>query len=186
MFKAIPKKLILLTLIVVVVFSSFVFTSCKARLVYEDGVFYCAANKITYEEVDFQYLPVAVSTEKFGELNENGTKTDIFSIENASSDKWLATSDGRLFCAVGEKIPTLDELEVNKIFICREGSGMTISLAEITSAESIKTILDSIGGLVTVEYPEKGEATDLLTLRCSSSLYPWLYYNISYILKSKK
>ena len=175
------RKITSLAIAAIVLLCSISLVSCKTKLVYNDGSFYCAKNRVTYKEVDFQYTPVSINTEKYGELDENGKKTDIFSIENASPEKWLATADGRLFCAEEEDIPTLDEMSVNKILICREGNGLTVSLAEITSVESIKKVLTSMSGGVTVEYPEKGEAAELLTLSFSSSDHPWLYYNVSYI-----
>ena len=82
-------------------------SSCKTKLVFDNGSFYCSKNNVTYVEVDFQYLPVSIGTEKYGELVENNVKTDIFTVENASPEKWLATADGRLFCAAGEKFPHL-------------------------------------------------------------------------------
>ena len=181
MCRIVTKKIVLLAVVVAIMACSVFSVSCKTQLKYENGIFYCSKTKVTYKELDFQYLPVSISKEKYGELNENGTVTDIFSIENISPEKWLATADGRVFCALGEKVPTLDEMAVNKILICKEGTELTISIAEITSPESISTIVGSLAGNVKVDYPERGEAAELMTLRFSSSEYPWLYYNVSYV-----
>ena len=69
----------------------------------------------------------------------------------------------------------------NKILICKEGAELSISIAEITSSESIGKVLESISKGPAVEYPEKGEASELLTLRFSSAEFPWLYYSVSYV-----
>lgn len=175
------KGIISTLLLLSIVLGTLTMSSCGARLVYKDGSFYCSKNKVTYEEVDYKYAPVSLSKEKFADLVENGNKTELFSLENVDPDKWLATSDGRLFCARDEKVPSLEEMGVESVLICREGTNMTISLAEITNPDSVSVVLENIMNSKELEYPVVGEASEMLTLRMTSEKYPWLYYSLSYI-----
>ena len=181
MVKKISNRFFSLSLAVVVLIGALSFVSCNNKLVYEDGKFYCARTKVTYVEADFQYYPVSISAEKYGTLKENGEKTDLFSIENVAPEKWLATADGRLFCAEGEFVPTLAEFSADKILVCKEGTSLTMSVAELSSPQDVLAVLESLSNGVPVEYPTTGEAAEFLSIRFSSQLYPWLYYSTSYV-----
>lgn len=175
------KKILALLLAFSMLLGTMLLCSCGAKLVLRDGDFYCSKNRVTYVEVDYKYSPVSISKEKFADLEELGKKTELFSLENVDSNKWLATADGRLFCAKGQSVPTLDDMDIDKVLICRDGENMSVSLAEITDETSILTVLENISSGSELEYPVVGEATELLSLRLSSEKYPWLYYNLSYV-----
>ncbi len=179
--KIMLKKALSLLLTAVMLLSLLSLASCGTKLVYRDGAFYCSKNKVTYKEVNYQYLPVSISKEVYAELNENGTKTDLFTLENVPPEKWLTTKDGRLFCAEDVKVPTLSEMEIDSVLICNEGSNITVSLAEIKSEESVNIVLGNIINGSELEYPVVGEADEILVLRMASKKYPWLYYSVSYV-----
>ena len=175
------KKILALLLAFSMLLGIMLLCSCSAKLVLKDGNFYCSKNKVTYIEVDYKYSPVSLSKEKYADLEELGKKTELFSLENVDPNKWLATADGRLFCAEGESVPALEDMDINKVLICRDGENMSVSLAEITNEISIATVLENISSGSELEYPVIGEAAELLSLRMSSEKYPWLYYSLSYV-----
>jgi len=175
------KKTIAILLVLSMLSAVISLSSCKTKLVYEEGYFYCSKNKVTYKEVSYQYLPVSISTEVYAELNEMNTKSELFALEGVEPEKWLATADGRLFCAADISVPSLEQMEVDSIFICKEGTNMSVALASITSDESVSIVLGNMLNGFELKYPLAEEAEELLSLRFASSKYPWLYYTVSYM-----
>ena len=185
MNKKITTKIVSLSLAVVLLICSMSLVSCKNKLVYEDGKYYCARTNVTYVEADFQFSPVSVNTEKYATLKENGNKIDVYAIEDVAPERWLATADGRLFCAEDEFVPTLKEFSPNRILVCKEGdkvaNGIVMAIAEFSNQESISAVLKTLSNGIDVEYPTKGEATEILSLRFCSEQYSWIYYCITYV-----
>lgn len=178
----IHSKRFISLLVAVIILCSFLFaTSCQTALVPDNGLFYCSKNKVTYKELDVQYSPVAISTEKYADLDENGVKTALFKVENIAPEKCLATEDGRMFTAVNEDVPSLTEMSVDRILVCKEGSNMTVTLSEISKEGDVNSILAQINDGNRLDYPTVGHAKEIYSLSMASSKFPWMYYNVSYI-----
>ncbi len=173
------KKLIAFVLCATMLIASLTLISCNKTLEYKDGYYYCSKNGVSYQLVSFEYYPVAIGKE-YATLKDGLTETKLYEIQNAAPERWLATENGELFCAAGEKIPTLDEMNPDGIMICYE-SVATISLASITDAEDVDYVLNNFKNGDQVEYPVGDDKESFLKLRISSDKYPWLYYNLSYV-----
>lgn len=173
------KKIISLVLCLAMVLTALTFTSCGKSLEYKDGYYYCPQNGVSYQVVSFEYEPVAIGKE-YATLEEGLSVIKLYEIQNADPEKWLASDDGTLFCAADEKIPTMEEMEVDNILVCYE-SVATISLARITDADDIAAIIDNFSNGDVVEYPIGDEQEDFLKIKMSSAKYPWLYYSLAYV-----
>ena len=176
------KKAVSILMAAVTVFCSLSFLSCGNKLKPdENGYYYCSKNGVTYKLVSYEYTPIALKDEKYATLEDGDNKQDLYPIMNAEPEKWLATSDGTLFCAVDEQVPELEQMEIDNILICREGTNAVISLAEIKNADAVATVLENIKSGSEIEYPAMSETEEYLSLRMSSEKYPWLYYSIIYV-----
>ena len=173
------KKIFAIFLLIAILIASLSFVSCGKTLKYKDGYYYCSQNGVTYQMVSFEYVPVAIGAE-YATLTDGLIDNKLYEIKGASPEKWLATADGNLFCAKGEKIPTLDEMEINSIVICYEQEAV-ISLATIKDAAEVDTVIDIFKNGNEIEYPIGNESSEFLKLRMTSEKYPWLYYNLTYV-----
>ena len=173
------KKIIALILFATSVFALFTFVSCGKNLEYKDGYYYCAQNGVSYQMLSFEYEPVAIGKE-YATLEEGLSVIKLYEIQGAEPEKWLASDDGTLFCAEGEKIPEMDELDVDNILVCYE-SVATISIARITDPFDIAAVLDNFNNGDRVEYPVGDEYENFYKIKMSSAKYPWLYYSLAYV-----
>lgn len=173
------KKTLAIFLLIVILIASLSFVSCGKTLKYKDGYYYCSQNGITYQMVSFEYVPVTIGAE-YATLTDGLIDNKLYEIKGVSPEKWLTTADGNLFCAQGEKIPTLDEMEISSILVCYEQEAV-ISLATIKDANEVGAILDIFKNGDSVEYPIGNETSEFLKLRMASEKYPWLYYNLTYV-----
>ena len=172
------KRIFSLFLLAAILLTSFSLASCGNKLKFKDGYYYCEQNGVSYQFVSFEYVPVAIGQE-FAIMKDGQIEYKFHEIQGATSDKWITTSDGNLFCAVGEKIPTLGEMDVSGILVCYEQTNV-ISLATIRNESEITSIKNDFISGDTVKFPN-AEVDQHLKLRFSSEEYPWLYYCLSYV-----
>lgn len=174
------KKSLISLAVAVVMILSLCLSSCGAKLVYKDGVYYCAKNGVTYNTVDLQYSAVTMKNDRYAVLKDGNSK-DLFALEGVAPEKWLVAENGDLFCAAGEKVPTLEEMKIDTIIICAAGNAGILALSQIQNADNVKKIMDAYLGDQTLTYPDTNEVSESLILRLGSSDYSWLYYNLSYV-----
>lgn len=175
------KKTLVLIICLATILTSFSFVSCGKTLKYKDGNYYCSQNGVTYKEVSFEYFPVAIG-EKYAKLNNmlETEEIELFEIQGADPEKWLSTENGTLYCAIDEKIPTMNEMGVDRIVLCYEGA-VVMALATITDKADVAYILDSFNSGNALERPIGNESESVYRLRMTSADYSWLYYNLSYL-----
>ena len=172
------KKIILLALAVVMT-ASFCLSSCSARLEYKDGVYYCEKNGATYKTIDLHFYPATIG-EKFAVL-KGSDNMELFEIHGMPTDKWLTTENGDVFCAVDIEEPTLETMQVDKIYICLSGNNGVMALTQISKAEDVNYVMNAYLFGMSLEYPDTHEVSESYVLRLASSKYSWLYYNLSYV-----
>ena len=173
------KKIFISLALVTVIVLSFCLSSCGAKLVYKDGAYYCAKNGVRYQSVDLRYFSVTVG-EKYAVIKDmNGL--ELYEMKDIAPEKWLTTKDGDLFCAEGEKIPTLSEMGVDKVTICAVGNAATLALADIGNKANVDYVLDAYLDGMSLTYPDTYEVSESLMLRFWAEEYAWLYYNLSYV-----
>ncbi len=172
------KTLISLALAAIIVLSACL-SSCGAKLVYKDGAYYCAKNGVRYQSVDLRYYSVTIG-EKYATIKEMNN-LELYEMKGIAPEKWLTTKDGDLFCAEGEKIPTLAEMGIDTVTICAVGNVATLALAEISNKENVAYVLNSYLSGMELVYPDTYEISESLMLRFWAEEYAWLYYNLSYV-----
>lgn len=173
------RKILISLALVTALLLSFCLSSCGAKLEYKDGVYYCAKNGVSYEAVDLRYYSVTIG-DKYATLKD-AVEEDLFEMKGIDPERWLTTESGDLFCAVGEKVPTLSEMGVDTVTICAVGNAATLALAEISNKDVVGYILDTYLNGPTLTYPDTTELSESLMLRFWAEEYAWLYYNLSYV-----
>lgn len=173
------KKILISLALAAIMVLSLSLSSCGAKLVYKDGAYYCAKNGVRYQSVDLRYFSVTVG-EKYAVIKDMD-KLELYEMKGVSPERWLTTKDGDLFCAEGEKIPTLAEMGVDTITICAVGDAAALALADIKNKENVSYILDSYLNGMELSYPDTYELSESLMLRFWAEEYSWLYYNLSYV-----
>ena len=158
-------------------------SSCKkADFSIKGDFYYCSKNHVSYKAVSFEYSPVAIKTRQaFGRVKDEKIEKSFYEIQYVSADRWISTEAGDLFCAEGENVPTLTEMEANYVLICREGASAVISIADIRNPNVIRAIVNDYETGTGITYPLGNEVAENLKLRLASEKYPWLYYNLSYV-----
>jgi hypothetical protein len=175
------KKILALIICFATILTSLSFVSCGKTLHYKDGNYYCSQNGVTYKEVSFEYFPVAIG-EKYAKLKDTqtGKEIELFEIQGADPEKWLSTENGTLYCAIDEKIPTMNEMKVDRIVLCYEGV-VVMALATITDEVDVAYILGRFNNGNVLERPLGNESESVYRLRMTSDDYSWIYYNLSYM-----
>lgn len=172
------KKLILLVLVMAITLS-LCLSSCSARLEYKEGLYYCDKNGVVYKSVDLHFSPVTIG-EKYAVLDDI-MKMDLFELHGVSPEKWLTSENGDLFCSADEKVPTLNEMDVDTVFICLVGDKAVMALSQVNKKEHVDYVMDAYLNGMTLQYPDTFEISETLLLRLASKKYNWLYYNLSYV-----
>ena len=172
------KRLFSVLLLVATLLSAFNFAACGNKMTIKDGYYYCSKNEVTYQMTPFVYVPVAIGKE-YATFKNGDLEYTFHEIKGASPEKWLSTEDGSLFCAVGEKMPSLVEMDSNGILICYEQTNV-VALGTIREANEIDSIINSFENGDTVKFHD-GEVDQFYKLRFMSGKYPWLYYSLSYV-----
>ncbi len=172
------KRIFSFFLLMAILLTSISLFSCGKKLKIKDGYYYCEQNDVTYQMVDFEYVPVAIGKE-YATFKDINIEYKLYEIQGAAPEKWLSTADGNLFCAVGEKIPTVSEMNVDGILVCYEQTHV-VALATIRNSAEISSILDDFANGDVVKFPD-AEIDQSLKLRFTSAEYPWLYYSLTYV-----
>lgn len=173
------KKSLISIAVAVIMVLTLCLSSCGARLVFRDDGYYCSKNGVTYKIIDLQFQPVAIG-EKYATL-DNIAEDELYEIYGVSPERWLTTKYGDLFCAVDEKIPTFEEINSDKILICKAGDSSIVSLVEINKESSVDYVVNEYINGNTLNYPDTYDISESLMLRFASEEYSWLYYCLSYV-----
>ena len=172
------KKIISVFLLVAMMLTAFNLAACGNSMKIKDGNYYCSQNGVTYQMTPFEYVPVAIGKE-YATFKGNGMEYKFHEIQGATPEKWLSTADGNLFCALGEKLPSLTEMESNGIMVCYEQTKV-IALTTIRNAKEINSVINDFEKGNAVKFPD-AETEQHYKLRFMSEKYPWLYYSLNYV-----
>lgn len=160
-----------------------ILSSCSASLVslkYEDGVMYNKSQKLEYYAAPTNYEPVSV-----GEEYAYYQKSDmvLYEITGLDPKEWLtqayAGSATTIFYSTDITLPTLEELEPNKLYIC-SNEEITYSVATVEDKEIIDKLIDLF---MNGEYEEWPLVNSIVTYELkfySEEKYPHIYYNLTY------
>ena len=155
-------------------------TSCSqlVRITYKDGKYIDSTHNIQYENASVSYEPVSEGTE-YARYN----KTVLYTIPGAEPTEWLAEKYegiGSVFYSDDAVLPALSEFEAVKILIFVSGFN-SLAVASINDADVIAELTDIIAN---GEQTEAKNTDDSYSLKIASDKYPFLYYNLVYIISS--
>lgn len=100
----------------------------------------------------------------------------ISEIEGVDPRNYLTADDGIVLYAEGQKMPTLDEMNVTEVLICAEDV-YSVSLASMSDKADIAALIKSWENGEEVEY-QALTPSKKYTVKFLSEDYPWLYYNL--------
>lgn len=145
-----------------------------------DGKFTDTETKITYLSAPENYEPVSYTQSAYGKLDRHY----VYPITGKSTDEWLMVNFfGMLRVLYNEKIslPSLENFSPDRIQVCKDGASGIVRLADIQNQDEVSHIIDAVLNDKTSEEPNS-PGTVVYTMRISSQEYPWLYYNVKYIV----
>ncbi len=163
--------------------ATLLFSSCSGTLMtlkYEDGQMVNKRLKLAYTPAPTNYEPVSV-----GEEYAYYEKSDMILYEIAGLDpkEWLtqayAGSATTIFYADSVTLPTLDELNPNKIFVT-ESESVTVGIATVNDQAVIDNVIDLFQNGEYAEWPLIGAYTTYELKFYSEENYPHIYYNLTY------
>ena len=139
-----------------------------------DGKYVDKNSGITYNEAPFCYEPIAVGEKAYGRLGE----INFYEIEGVSPEKWL-TSNGVVFYADGESVPSLSDMNISYATV-----DIDVNLNfSITDAEVLDALVNAYVNGEAVSRPSPA-------LPASNYLINWMvkladenlgiYYSLSY------
>lgn len=168
------------TLLPLLFITAVLLTSCSQliRITYKDGKYIDSVNNIQYENASVSYEPVSEGTE-YARYN----KTVLYTIPGAEPTEWLAEKYegiGSVFYSEDTVLPALSEFEASGIQIFVSGFN-NLAVASIDDAEVIAELTDI---LANGEQTEAKNTDDSYSLKIASDKYPFLYYNLVYIISS--
>lgn len=154
-------------------------SACGAKLeetnqgVKDDG------NGITYNHASVVYEPVEVG-KKYGKLKvADKMSLELYCIEGLEPEEWLATEDMNVLYAEGVSLPTLSEMQPRAVQICANDTSLHV-LRRVSDTQTVDALVTAWEQGTSLPYPS---STPIRTykLRFESTLYPALYYCVTYV-----
>ncbi len=133
---------------------------------------------ISYTNAPSVYEPMALSKE-YARWKSPGGRVVFYEIEGMDPSLWLAEEGKTVFYSTEVTLPTLSQMEPNRILICVEET-LTVAIAEITEPEEISALIDIWENGEAVPYPgTTPKAT--YRIKFQSELYPGLLFSLIYV-----
>lgn len=159
--------------------SSLLLTACGKTLKETSHGVTDKSGSLTYHHASVVYEPVEVGS-KHGKLQVNDKMTlELYEIKGLSPDEWLATEDMNVLYADGVHLPTLAEMQPTALQICSEAASLHV-LRRLSDAALVNAVTDAWVHGTSLPYPGLTPQRTY-KLRLESSLYPSLYYCVTYI-----
>ena len=151
----------------------------------KDGSFTNTKTGVTYLPAPNCYEAIsilkdrAVARIKYDEMDD----VTLYEIEFSTPEKLIASLEGEIFYAKESQLPTVWEMQPEKVYIGQVGAALDFVVAMIESADDIDALLEIYRDAV--PFPEKEMLDDTLTrsrydLRFYSQHHPAFYYRITY------
>ena len=132
---------------------------------------------IEYNVAPMCYEPVSLGKE-FARSDRQDYEITYYQMGELSTDEWLCDGEYNVYYADGVKLPTFEEMSINRILVCQEDEAL-ISIKDITDEELVLAVIDAYKNGEATEYI--GLKADIaLKLKFRSAIYPYLQYSLSY------
>ena len=135
-------------------------------------VYVMKSSGIEYNYASASYEPVTY-LDKYAKFGSNW----MYNLLDTDPEKWLYSDIGLMFYAKGEKLPTLSEMDPDKMFICTED----VCIGTVSRGETLDRLIKYISEGEAVVRPESDEMLYSYTCRFASKEYSWLYYSVTFI-----
>jgi hypothetical protein len=153
-------------------------TSCSDGRVSSDGdLLIDKQTNITYRVAPSCYEPVALGKEH-SRSNKQGYEKIYYLLGELSGNEWLTDSEYNVYRALGVKLPTLEEMNCQRMLVCEEGDTL-VSINDVTDAQSVKALINAYLNGERAEYIGL-KADSVLKLKLRSALYPYIQYSLTY------
>ncbi len=137
---------------------------------------------IEYSFVSSNYLPRAVSDEKYAVFVQNKVKVNYFTVEGLSPDEWLYSELGELiYSGDAGALPDISGFHAESVIVAYN-TDLNFTLAEINTLDETEKIVEKFvnGEPAHPTYYDH----DTYKLLFSSPDYPYLYYQLWLIVTS--
>ena len=158
-------------------------SSCSGTLVnlkYEGGQMINKRLGLAYTPAPTNYEPVSVG-EAYGYYEKSDMT--LYEIKGLDPKEWLtqayAGSATTIFYSDDSTLPTLSELEPNKIYVT-EGESVTVSINTVDDQTVINKVIDLFENGTYTEWPLVDAYKTYELKFYSEEKYPHIYYNLTY------
>ena len=116
---------------------------------------------------------------KLGKLVVGEHSLELYKLPNMDPDKWVATEDKNILYAEGTTLPSLSEMNPEKLVIYLDATTEQ-KLKTISDAETLSVMIADYEKGESVLYPSKTPSVTY-RVRFTSEAYPGLYYVLTYV-----
>lgn len=114
--------------------------SCTTSLDYKEGKYVNPKTNVSYVAAPTPYQAIAYSPEKVAKVKQKGLDDVLlYAIEGMDGEKWLCSADYAVFYADTEKLPTLWEMNIAKVYV-NQTINLSYTVASFTDAEVISAL----------------------------------------------
>lgn len=168
---------------VLLFFFMFLFVSCHQSLVtlkYKDGKMYNKSAGLEYYVAPTNYQPVSIAGEY-----AYYKKSDmiLYKISGLNPKKWLTQeykgSATSIFYSTDITLPTLEELDPDKLYICYEDE-ITYAVAIVKDKKTVSELVYNFINGENVTWPLKDSIQTYEMKFHSDKNNPYIYYNLTY------
>ncbi len=160
-------------------------SGCEEKIKVDVRLTYDATNDALISEdasLDYRFASVSYEPADVGDPYADWDGIILYAVDGYAPEKLLTeefTGVGGLLYAYDSPLPTLAELDADRILICRIGTSKTTCLAEIDEKEVVAQAVSYLTDGENVPLPEDG--TSSLSMKFHSNEHSGIYYSVSYI-----
>lgn len=132
---------------------------------------------IEYNVAPACYEPVSLGKE-FARSDRQDYEVTYYQLGELSSEEWLCDGEYNVYYTDGVKLPSFDEMMINRVLVCREDQTL-VGIKDITDESLVSAIIDGYKNGQATEYV--GLKADVIyELKLRSPIYPYMQYTLSY------
>ena len=132
---------------------------------------------IRYNVAPVCYEPVTLGKE-FARSDRQDYEVVYFLLGELSSSEWLCDGEYNVYYTDGVKLPTFEQMMINRILVCREDQNL-IAIKDITDEALVDLVIDGYKSAPQTEYV--GLKADVIyEIKFRSAIYPYIQYSLSY------
>lgn len=167
-------------------------SSCGARLVRivpeENDLFRNTKTGAVYQVLPASYEPISRG-EEYARLDQSGVEFVLHEIPGQSTDEWLCSVYGDVYCRSDYEIIPFADWDVSALYVCTNTALVVSELTVKPSAIQSEVLCDRLYGLLktayaegeSVYYPSYATPSRAYTLRFESENMPGVYFCVKMI-----